>query len=159
MKTHFVQLATLALLCGPFLAAQPTDDTQLKQVIIFGRHAVRSPVLKNTDLDFFSALKYPVFTDNSGVPLGVAVITPNGASDETLLGGYFRLWLIQQGLLTGNDSADANSVYFRANDTPLITLTAQAFATGLLPKATVTINTYTAPANDPLFAPVAAGVA
>ena len=62
-------------------------------------------------------------------------------------------------MLTGNDSTDANSIYFRADDLPLITDTAKAFAVGMLPHANVTIDTYTPPANDPLFSSVAAGVA
>jgi 4-phytase / acid phosphatase len=161
MKVHPFRLVTLALLCGPFLAAQPADDTQLKQAIIFGRHGVRTPILPNAALNNFSTLPYPVFPNapSGAPPLGVSVLTPNGGTDETLLGGYFRLWLTQEELLTGNDSADANFVYFRANGTPLITQTAQAFAAGMLPGATVAINSYTAPANDPLFNPVAAGVA
>jgi|ERR1017187_7730608 hypothetical protein len=59
---HFIVRASIALLCEPFLAAQPVDDTQLKQVIIFGRHGVRTPILPNTvagpglALDTFSAL-------------------------------------------------------------------------------------------------------
>ena len=158
MKIHSIRLVTLALLCGPFLAAQPADDTLLKQVIIFGRHGVRSPVLPNKALNFFSATQYPTFTDTSGNPLGIAVLTPNGGTIETLLGGYFRLWLIQEGLLTGNDSADANFVYFRATDTPLITDTAQAFWTGLLPAGGAP-NINVVPGNDPLFNPVGAGVA
>jgi len=156
---RFWLIALLSCFCASFLAAQSVDDTLLKQVIIFGRHGVRSPVLRNDLLNLASALQFPTFTDGSGAPLGSAVLTPNGGTIETLLGGYFRLWLTKEGLLTGNDSADANFVYFRANDTPLITLTAQAFAAGMLPAATVTVDTYTAPANDPLFAPVAAGVA
>ena len=64
------------------------------------------------------------------------MITPNGKTNETLLGGYFRLLLTQQEkLLTGNDAADAAFVYVRANNTPLIEDTAQAFVTGLLPAA------------------------
>ena len=51
MKIHFLRLAAVALACGPYLAAQPSDDTILKQVIIFGRHAVRTPMVSNTDLD------------------------------------------------------------------------------------------------------------
>ena len=79
---------------------------------------------------------------------------------ETILGGYFRLWLTKEGLLTGKDSADAAFMYFRANGTPLIIDTAQAFATGLLPAAApVNVNSYTPPASDPLFDPVDAGVA
>ena len=149
-----IRLIALALLCGSFLAAQPADDTQLKQVIIFGRHGVRTPNLPNTALDTFSALPFPTFS----VP-GVSALTVNGGINETILGGYFRLWLTQQGMLTGNDSADANFIYFRADDLPLITDTAKAFAVGMLPNANVTIDTYTPPANDPLFSSVAAGVA
>ncbi len=158
MKIHSLRLVTLALLCGPFLAAQPADDTQLKQVIIFGRHGVRSPVLPNNALFLFSATQYPVFTDAMGNTLSPAVLTPNGGTIETLLGGYFHLWLIQQGLLTGNDSADANFVYFRATDTPLITDTAKFFWAGLLP-AGGTPNINVVPGSDPLFDPVGAGVA
>jgi len=153
MKIHFLGLPTLALLCGPFLAAQPVDNTQLKQVIIFGRHGVRSPVLPNTTLDTFSALPFPAF---SVTDVGLTV---NGATNETILGGYFRLWLTQEGLLTGKDTADAAYVYFRANGTPLIVGTAQAFAAGLLPAASVNVDAYTPPASDPLFDPVDAGVA
>ena len=160
MRTYFVRFANLTLLFGGLLAAQTSDDTILKQVIIFGRHAVRTPNSTNAALLNFSVQQFPVFTDASGAPItSTSVITPNGATDETLLGGYFRLWLTQEGILTGNDAADANFVYLRAEDAPLITDTAQAFAAGLLPAATVTLNAYTPPANDPLFAPVAAGVA
>jgi 4-phytase/acid phosphatase len=170
MQTRFVRLVTLALLCGPFLvaqpvaaqpvAAQPVDDTQPKLAIIFGRHAVRTPVLLNDNLIAFSALPFPVFPNvPGGPPLGAAVITPSGAIDETILGGYFRAWLINEGLLTTDDTSNAKSVYFRANDLPLITDTAKAFWTGMLPAAPVTVDTYTPPANDPLFASIAAGVA
>jgi 4-phytase/acid phosphatase len=154
----------VALLCGSFLAAalgaQPVDDTVLKQAIIFGRHGVRTPVLMNSQSNAYSALPVPVFPNVAGAPtLGVSVLTPSGAIDETILGGYFRAWLINQGLLTTNDTANANIVYFRANDIPLITDTAKAFWTGMLPGAPVSIDAYTAPANDPLFNALAAGVA
>jgi 4-phytase/acid phosphatase len=165
MKIHPLRLPALVLACVSFLAAQPIaarflDDTQAKQVIIFGRHGVRTPVLPNSSLNAYSVLLFPVFPNvPGGPPLGVSVITPSGAMDETILGGYFRAWLIEEGLLTTNDTANANLVYFRANDVPLITDTAKAFWTGMLPGAPVNVDSYTAPANDPLFSPLAAGVA
>jgi 4-phytase/acid phosphatase len=152
MNIRCAGFTTLILSFGPFVAAQTADNTQLKQIVIFGRHAVRTPVAPNSLLDSFSALQYPTFA----VP-GHAVITPNGKTNETILGGYFRLWLTQEKLLTGNDAADAAFVYVRANNTPLIVDTAQAFATGMLPAATVSINTTST--SDPLFDPVDAGVA
>ena len=142
----------LAMLCAPFLAAQRPDTTTLKQVIIFGRHAVRTPVAPNSLLDNLSTLQYPAFAASAP-----AVITPNGQTNETLLGSYFRLWLMQEGLLTGDDHADSAFVYVRANNTPLIVDTAQAFAAGLLPAAAVAIDTKST--ADPLFDPIDAGVA
>ncbi len=154
MKRHSLWFVSLALACGSFLAAQPPDDTLLRQVIIFGRHGVRTPVLPNTVLNKFSLQPFPEFA-----VAGVSVLTPNGGTNETNLGGYFRLWLTKEGLLTGNDSADVNFVYFRANAPPLITDTAKAFWTGMLPAAGPPQVHVVSQGPDPLFAPVDAGVA
>ena len=147
-----MKMLLVAACCVPFLAGQPADDTQLRQVIIFGRHAVRTPNAANAILNNFSALPYP----NFAVP-GLAVITPNGQKNETILGAYFRLWLTQERLLTGRDAADNASVYFRADGAPLIVDTAQAFAAGMLPSSAAAIHSTTS--SDPLFHPVDAGVA
>ena len=152
MKVHPGVLGALALTCSGFLAAQTADNTQLKQVIIFGRHAVRTPNSQNSVLNNFSVLPYPTFP-----VAGLSVITPNGQTNETILGGYFRLWLRQEKLLTGNDAADNAFFYLRADGAPLLVDTAQAFAAGLLPAASVTVNSMSS--ADPLFHPVDAGVA
>jgi 4-phytase / acid phosphatase len=151
MTTSSVRLLALALFCGSFLGAQPVDDTKLKQVILFARHGVRSPVLPNAALNLFSAQPFPNFSSTGGN------LTINGRANEILLGAYFRLWLTKEGLLTTNDSADAAFVYSRANGIPLIVDTAQAFWTGLLPAAGV--NVISLPGSDPLFLPIDAGVA
>jgi 4-phytase/acid phosphatase len=137
-----------------FVTAQPVDDTQLKQVIIFGRHSVRAPVAPNSYLDQFSVQNFPDFR------VGAGILTPNGEKLETILGGYYRLWLTQEGLLTGNDTADAGFVYFHANAIQRTVDTAQHFWAGFLPSAPIKVS-YLTPttAIDPLFNPVAAGVA
>ena len=149
---YLIRCVTPVVLCAPFLAAQRQDTTILKQVIIFGRHAVRTPVVPDSLLNTFSAQTFPAFAAS-----GLAVITPNGQTNETLLGGYFRAWLTQEKLLTGNDASDSALVYVRANNAPLIVDTAHAFVAGLLPAAPVTVNTV--PVPDPLFDPIDAGVA
>jgi 4-phytase/acid phosphatase len=154
MKKQLLSLGVLVFSSASFLGAQRVDDTQLKQVILFGRHGVRTPVVPNSVIDNFSSQPYPAFSVS-----GASNLTVNGAANETILGSYYRLWLTKQGLLTGKDSADAAFVYFRATGNPLITGTARAFAGGMLPAATVNVNSYTAPASDPLFDPVDAGVA
>lgn len=161
MRTHFLRLISFALICTCFLAAQPVDDTQLKQVIIFGRHSVRSPVAPNSLLNTFSTQAYPGFNaPRLDLLTQVGYLTANGVALETMLGGYYRLWLTQQGLLTGNDSSDANFVYFHANVIERTIDSAKAFWAGMLPAAPVTVQFLTpSTASDPLFDPVGAGVA
>jgi 4-phytase/acid phosphatase len=158
MKIFLPKLLALIPLSVSFLAAQPIpqpfDDTQLKQVVIFGRHSVRAPVAPNTYLNQFSVQNFPDFDVAAGI------LTPNGEKLETLLGGYYRQWLTQEGLLTGNDTADANFVYFHANAIQRTVDTAQHFWTGFLPAAPVNVIHLTpTTASDPLFDPVGAGVA
>jgi 4-phytase / acid phosphatase len=152
MKVQFARRFALAVWFVPFLAAQRPDTTILKQVVIFGRHAARTPVAPTSVLNNFSLLPYPAFA-----PSGESAITANGRTNETLLGRYFRLWLTQEKLLTGDDRSDAAFVFVRALDSPLVVDTAQAFAAGLLPAGLVAVNTVSAP--DPLFNPIEAGVA
>ena len=159
MNIHSFRLAAFALFCGSFAAAQTstapaTDDTVLKQVIIFGRHSVRAPTAPNSFLNQYAAQNFPDF----GVAAGI--LTPNGEVLETLLGGYYRQWLTAEGLLTGNDAGDANFVYFHANAIQRTVDTAQHFWAGLLPHAPINVHYLTpSTAIDPLFDPVDAGVA
>ena len=158
MKIQSLHLFPFALACASCLTAQPpaqpVDDTQLKQVIIFGRHSVRAAVAPNTYLDQYSTQQFPNFDVAAGI------LTPNGEQLETILGGYYREWLTQEGLLTGNDTADANFVFFHANSIQRTIDTAQHLWMGMLPGAPVNVQ-YLAPstAADPLFEPVGAGVA
>ncbi len=163
MKTLVSRTIVSALFCLPVLAAQPVDDTQLKQVIIFGRHSVRSAVTPSATLNSFSVQPYPAFTAAPvappAQPTSVGYLTVNGAKLETILGSYYRLWLTKEGLLTGHDAADASSVYFRANTLERTILTAQSLWTGMLPAAG-TPNVYVSPEpSDPLFDPIDSGVA
>jgi len=159
------RLAAVAISCVCILTAQPADDTQLKQVIIFGRHSVRSGVVPNATINPFAAQQYPVFTAAPappGIPLPTAgYLTVNGAALETILGGYYRLWLTKEGLLTGKDMADSAFVYFHSNNIERTILSAQSFWNGMLPAAGPPNVSYVMPqtSSDPLFDPVGAGVA
>ena len=126
-------LVSSALFCASAFTAQAGDGTQLKQVIIFGRHGVRAPLAPNSTLDNLSLQQFP----NFGVP--ASDLTANGATLETMLGGYYRLWLKQQGVL--------------------IVDSAKAFAAGMLPAVSVGLNTYPPQQSDPVFDPIGAGVA
>lgn len=158
MKIRILRSATVALIYVPLLAAQqvtPTtgDDTKLTQVIVFGRHSVRAAVAPDSMLNSYAVQPYPAFA----VPTGN--LTENGRTLETQLGAYYRLWLTKEGLLTGDDAADSNTVYFRANVIERTIETAKAFWTGLLPAAGPPNVEVVSGTSDPLFDPVGAGVA
>lgn len=129
------------------------DDTVLRQIILFGRHGVRSPVAPAAALARFTARTYPDF----GVPPGY--LTPHGAQAATLLGSYFHEYLRHEGLLSGDAAQDARSAYFRANSIQRSNVTAQALAAGLYPGASVPVHSYPLGQPDPIFDPIAARVA
>src|ERR1700690_2334840 len=98
---------------GPVLAQTTNaadDGTVLKQIIIFGRHSIRSATSGTNSLNGCSANPSPGFT---GVPVGY--LTPNGRKAAGLMGTYFHEYLLHEGLLTGDTNTDLAHSYFRAN--------------------------------------------
>jgi 4-phytase/acid phosphatase len=169
MKSRKYKVILIGLLLT-FLFAVPgltqtiktNDDTTLKQIIIFGRHSVRSSTVPPEDLAMFSSNTYPPFT---GVPVGY--LTPNGREAARLLGSYFHDYLVHEGLLTGSAPTDLSRSYFRANSIQRSNITASFFGQGLIPGATIPVHSYpiadpktnTPAVTDPVFDPVAAGFA
>ncbi len=154
----FAALLAFQFLCphsaaAQTLANQAADPTVLKQIIIFGRHSVRSATVPDTTLLTLASRTYPPFEVQTGY------LTPHGAQAEILLGIYFRNYLLAEGLLTGVDQVDAQQSYFRANSIQRSNITAASLATGLLPAATVPVYSYPLGQTDPVFDPIAAGVA
>ncbi len=137
------------------------DGTTLKQIIIFGRHSIRSATANPASLlAQYAAAPYPDFTD---VPPGY--LTPRGQQAERLLGSYFRKYLLHEGLLTGNAESDLSRSYFRANSIQRSNITAAKFGAGLIPGVTIPVHSYPiGDANkpavpDPVFDPLLANVA
>ena len=130
------------------------DGTVLKEIIVFGRHSVRAPVGDSNSLSQFSADLYPNFV---GVPVGH--LTTNGQQAASLLGTYFREYLLHEGLLTGDADTDLARSYFRANTIERSYTTAAKFGTGLIPGATIPVHSYAAGTPDPIFDPLLAKVA
>jgi 4-phytase / acid phosphatase len=89
----------------------------------------------------------------------VGYLTPRGRQAATLLGAYFFDYLLYEGLLTGNTTTDMARLYFHANSIQRSNVTASYFGAGLIPGATVPVHSYALGATDPVFDPVAAGVA
>ena len=164
-KRTAVLLTLLLTLALPALAQtikDADDGTTLKQIIIFGRHSIRSSTADPSQLAQYSADSYPVF---AGVPKGY--LTPNGRKASRLLGSYFHDYLLHEGLLTGDAQTDLAQSYFRANSIQRSNITAAKFGEGLIPGATIPVHSYpiadpitNKPAvPDPVFDPLLARVA
>ena len=145
----------LLLAIGTAVSAQTVtnDNTILKQIIIFGRHSVRSPVLTPAQYAAFSPRPYPDF----GVSTGY--LTVQGQQASVLLGAYYRQYLLAEGLLTGNAQADLAQSYFRANSIQRSNLTATMLGEGLIPGVTIPVHSYPLNQLDPVFDPISTGVA
>ena len=130
------------------------DDTVLKQIIIFGRHGVRSPVISPADYAKYSPRPYPDF----GV-IQPGFLTVHGQQAEVLLGAYYRSYLLFEGLLTGDAGVDLARSYFRSNSIQRSNLTATKLGAGLFNGATVPVHSYPLNQPDPVFDPVLANVA
>jgi 4-phytase/acid phosphatase len=137
------------------------DGTILKQIIIFGRHGIRSSTVAPSTLATFSPDMYPSFT---GVPKGY--LTPNGREAARLFGSYFHDYLLHEGLLTGNAKTDLSRLYFRANSIQRSNMTAAKIGEGLIPGATIPVHSYsigdpntgTPAVTDPVFDPIMAKI-
>jgi 4-phytase/acid phosphatase len=136
------------------------DGTILKQIIIFGRHNIRSSTSDPSSLAQFAVDPYPDFV---GVPKGY--LTPRGQQAASLLGAYFRDYLVNEGLLTSEAQTDLSRSYFRANSIQRSNITAAKIGEGLIPGATIPVHSYriasgNTPAEpDPVFDPILARVA
>jgi 4-phytase/acid phosphatase len=152
-----VVLASLALalaIDGKAQAIKPVDDgTVLKDIIIFGRHSIRSPIYAPSVLNQYSADPYPAFAGTPGY------LTTNGQRAAYLLGCYFHDYLTHEGLLTGNPDTDLARCYFRANTIQRSYMTCAQFGAGMVPGANIPVRTYEAGTPDPVIDPLLAGVA
>lgn len=132
--------------------ANVNDGTTLKQIIIFGRHSIRSSTTAPSTLAQYAVNPYPTFEVQPGC------LTPNGTLAEGLLGAYYRDYLIYEGLLTGNAGTDAARSYFRSNSIERSYETAAAFQGALIPNSTPSVHSFPIGGPDPVFDPIAANV-
>ena len=126
------------------------DDSVLKQIILFGRHGVRSAAFPASTLATFASRPYPDF----GVPTGY--LTPHGYQAEQLLGAYFHDYLLNERLLSGNAATDLKHSYFRANSIQRSNISATALGAALLPGITTPVHSFPLGTPDPIFDPISA---
>jgi 4-phytase/acid phosphatase len=155
VKCKVLYSVLLALAVAAPVPAQTitNDDTILRQIIVFGRHGVRSTTVSPAAFAQYSPRPYAAFT-----PATPGYLTVHGQQAEILLGTYFRDYLIAEGLLTGNNSTDLPLSYFRANSIQRSNLTATKLGAGLFVGATVPVHSFALGTPDPMFDPILANV-
>jgi 4-phytase / acid phosphatase len=147
-----MRLLTTLLLAAATLAQQPSaGKPKLEYVVMLSRHGVRSPTAANDALSQYAAEPWP----NWGV--GPGELTEHGRKLLRILGGWYRGWFAQDGLLPESGCGPAAVVHVRADVGQRTMESARALADGMFPGCA--IQTHFAPSDpDPLFHPVTAGL-
>lgn len=156
MKNIRLLIVLAALLGLPVIAwaqAQRTDDFKnkykLKEAVVLSRHNIRSPLSGNgSALGEMTPHQWTVW---SSAP---SELTSRGGALETIMGQFFRKWLVDQGLFPENYVPTTDEVNIYANSMQRTIATAQYFTSGFMPMANLRVNHRFSPSKmDPVFCP------
>jgi 4-phytase/acid phosphatase len=125
--------------------ASAPSDADLKYVVYFSRHGVRSPIGKNEQYEKFSSAPWPAWEVQPGY------LTPHGFQLMELFGAYDRAQLTKEGLFTHGGCAEAGTVTFYADSDQRTRETGKALAKGLFPGCDIPVAALSEGTNDPLF--------
>jgi 4-phytase/acid phosphatase len=140
MVTAFVPASAQT---DPASTAPPNAD--LKFVMYFSRHGVRSPTDAQAQYDPYSAAAWPEWD----VPPGY--LTPHGYHLMELFGAYDRLEFARQGLFSATGCAEAARITILADSDQRTRETGKALANGMFPGCNVPIAALTEGTRNPLF--------
>ena len=122
---------------------------QLKEVVVLSRHNIRSPLSGNgSALAEITPHKWFEWTS------APSELSLRGGELETMMGQYFRKWLVSEGLMPENYQPAEGEVRFYANSMQRTIATAQYFSSGMLPVANVRVeHKLEVGKMDPVFNP------
>lgn len=125
------------------------DDYTLDQVVVLSRHNIRSP-LSGKGSVLGDATPHTWFEWTSGT----SELSLRGGALETMMGQYFRKYLVSEGLFTENEVPAEGEVRFYANAKQRTIATARYFSAGMFPIAGAEIETHVPyDTMDPVFEP------
>ena len=146
----------LFLLGGAFSsfaqAIRPDDFGErytLKQVVVLSRHNIRSPLSgRHSALQRLTPHEWHQW---SSAPSELSL---RGGALETMMGQYFRKWLVSEGMMQENEIPAEGTMRFYANSKQRTIATAQYFSSGMLPVANIRIEHHCEMGKmDPVFNP------
>ena len=125
------------------------EKYQLKEVVVLSRHNIRSPLSKpGSVLGKMTPHQWTEWSANT------SELTLRGGVLETMMGQFFRKWLVAEGLFPENHAPSADEIHVYANSMQRTIATAQYFTSGFMPVANLTIQHRMAPSKmDPVFCP------
>ena len=147
----FLFLSGVAL--SSFAQAIHPDDFgeryTLKQVVVLSRHNIRSPLSgRHSALQRLTPHEWYQW---SSAPSELSL---RGGALETMMGQYFRKWLVSEGMMQENEIPAEGTMRFYANSKQRTIATAQYFSSGMLPVANVRIEHHCEMGKmDPVFNP------
>jgi 4-phytase/acid phosphatase len=139
------------LICASAVAQTAPAGRKLVYAVVLSRHGIRAPLGTNESLSQYSSEAWPSW----GVAPGE--LTEHGAKALAILGGWYREWFAQDGLLPASGCESATMVHMRADLDQRTRASARAFLDGMFPGCNVPANTVSAK-TDPLFHAAAAGL-
>ena len=156
MSKRPVLILWMLLLWASFSAVAQThhpDDFHkrytLKQVVVMSRHNIRSPLSGRQ-----SALQRITPHEWYHWSSAPSELSLRGGALETMMGQYFRKWLVSEGLMQENEIPAEGTMRFYANSKQRTIATAQYFSSGMLPVANVHIEHHCEVGKmDPVFNP------
>lgn len=122
---------------------------ELKGVVLMSRHNIRSPLTSGgAAYKRVTPHEWYKWTSPS------SQLSLRGGVNETMMGQFFRQWVVSEGLLPDNYRPEDNEVLFYANSRQRTFATAKYFSAGFLPFANVEITHKLAEDKmDPVFKP------
>ncbi len=156
MKRLFSVAMLLTLLALPLTGLAQAQRSQefkdkykLKEAVVLSRHNIRSPLSDSkSDLGRMTPHQWTKWS------AGKSELTSRGGALETMMGQYFRKWLVDAGMFPENYVPTADDLNVIANSMQRCIATAQYFTSGFMPVGGVTVNhRYTPSKMDPLFNP------
>ena len=121
---------------------------ELAEVVVLSRHNIRSPLSGNGSA--LSRITPHEWFRWSSAPSELSL---RGGVLETMMGQYFRQWLVGEGLISEHEQA-SRDLRFYANSMQRTIATAQYFSSGMLPVANVPVEHHCAIGTmDPVFNP------
>ena len=121
----------------------------LKQVVVLSRHNIRSPLSgRHSTMQRITPHEWHHW---SSAPSELSL---RGGALETMMGQYFRKWLVSEGLMQENEIPTEGAMRFYANSLQRTIATAQYFSSGMLPVANIRIEHHLEVGKmDSIFAP------